>query len=33
MTLPSEETLAAELGRSRKMLEGRVGRAGGKRKK
>jgi predicted nuclease of restriction endonuclease-like (RecB) superfamily len=33
MTLPSEETLAAELARSRKMLEGRVGRAGGKRKK
>lgn len=33
MTLPSEETLAAELARSRKMLEGRVGRAGGRRKK
>ncbi len=33
MTLPSEETLAAELARSRKMLEGRAGRAGGKKKK
>jgi hypothetical protein len=33
MTLPSEEALAAELARSRKMLEGRVGRAGGRRKK
>ena len=33
MTLPSEETLAAELARSRKMLEGRVDRVGRKRKK
>jgi hypothetical protein len=32
MTLPSEETLAAELARSRKMLEERGDRAPGKKK-
>ena len=32
MTLPSEETLAAELARSRKMLEGRSEQASGNRR-